>query len=128
MNSVVHFELPMDDKERAMKFYEKNFGWKLMDYGPDMGNYILATTTETGNDGPVKPGAINGGLANRGMNITVPSFSIDVPSIDKALEKIKAGGGEVVVEKMSIGGMGFIAYFKDTEGNVLSLWETAPQK
>ena len=125
MNSVVHFEIPMDDKARAMKFYEKTFGWQLMDM-PEM-NYILATTTESGDQGPKNPGAINGGLAKRGEQITQPSFSIDVPNIDEAIEKIKAEGGSVITEKMPVGDMGVIAYFKDTEGNLLSLWQDLPK-
>lgn len=125
MNSVVHFEVPFDDKARAMKFYKETFEWQLQDMGVDMGNYVLATTIETGKDGPIKPGGINGGMAERGMQITAPSFAVDVSSVDDALKKIKAGGGSAVTEKMPVGDMGFIAYFKDTEGNLLSLWETA---
>lgn len=128
MNSVVHFEVPTDDLERAKKFYQETFGWQLMQMGPDMGNYVLATTTETGKNGPVKPGAINGGMAKRGEQISAPSFAIDVPNIEEALEKIKAGGGEKVSEIMPVGEMGRMVYFKDTEGNLLSLWQTLPQK
>lgn len=127
MNSVVHFELPMDNKARAMKFYEQTFGWQLKDMGADMGNYILATTTDSGDKGPINPGAINGGMAERGQQITAPSFAVDVPNIDEAMEKIKAGGGEIVGEKMNVGEMGVMVYFKDTEGNLLSLWQTLPK-
>ena len=123
MNAVVHFEVPADDLERAKKFYEATFGWKMMQMGEDMGNYVLATTTESGDQGPLKPGAINGGMAKKGT-ITAPSFSIDVPNIEAAMEKIKAGGGETVGDILPIGDMGRMIYFKDTEGNVMSLWET----
>lgn len=121
MNKVVHFELPFEDKDRAMKFFSETFGWQMQDV-PQM-NYVLATTTQSGDQGPLKPGAINGGMGKKGDQITVPSFSIEVPSIDEAFVKIKAEGGEVVSEKTPVGEMGFMAYFKDTEGNVLSLWE-----
>lgn len=127
MNSVVHFEVPADDLERAKKFYQETFSWKLQQMGPDMGNYVLATTTESGERGPIKPGAINGGMAKRGAGaITVPSFSIDVPNIEKTVEKIKAGGGETVGEILVVGDMGRMVYFKDTEGNIMSLWESSP--
>ena len=62
MNPVVHFEMPYDDRERMAKFYESAFGWQTQMLGEDMGNYVLATTTETGESGPKKPGAINGGF------------------------------------------------------------------
>ncbi len=125
MNKVIHFEIPMDDKARAMKFYQETFGWQLQDM-PEM-SYVMATTTETGNQGPINPGAINGGLANRGMQITAPSFAIEVENIDEAIEKIKAEGGTVVTDKINVGGMGLMAYFKDTEGNLLSIWQNLPQ-
>lgn len=124
MNSVVHFEVPADDLERAKKFYQSTFGWQLQDM-PEM-DYVLAETVEMGDDNlPKKPGAINGGLADRSGIIKHPSFSIDVEDIDTALEKIKASGGTVAREKMSVGPMGFNAYFTDTEGNLISLWQSA---
>jgi hypothetical protein len=60
MNPVVHFEMPYDNRVRMAKFYESVFGWQTQMLGEDMGNYVLATTTETGESGPKKPGAISG--------------------------------------------------------------------
>ena len=65
MNPVVHFEMPYDDRERMAKFYESAFGWQTQMLGEDMGNYVLATTTETDEKGPKRPGAINGGFFPR---------------------------------------------------------------
>jgi uncharacterized protein len=62
MNPVVHFEMPYDNRVRMAKFYESAFGWRTQMLGEDMGNYVLATTTETGESGPKRPGAINGGF------------------------------------------------------------------
>jgi predicted enzyme related to lactoylglutathione lyase len=62
MNSVVHFEMPYDNRERMAKFYETVFGWQTQMLGEDMGNYVLATTTETDENGPKNSGAINGGF------------------------------------------------------------------
>ena len=62
MNPVVHFEMPYDDRGRMAKFYESAFGWQTQMLGEDMGNYVLATTTETDQNGPKRPGAINGGF------------------------------------------------------------------
>ena len=121
MNKVVHFEIPADDLARAKEFYGSTFGWQLKDE-PEM-DYVMAITVKTGDKGPEEPGAINGGIPNRNGIVKVPSFAIDVDDIDEALEKIKAAGGEVVREKTSVGEMGSIAYFKDTEGNLLSLWQ-----
>ena len=63
MDPVVHFEMPADDRKRMANFYSKVFGWKTEVLGPEMGDYVLATTTATGADGrPTTPGAINGGF------------------------------------------------------------------
>ena len=66
MNPVVHFEMPYDDRERMAKFYQSAFGWQTQMLGEEMGNYVLATTTETDESGPTKPGAINGGFFPKG--------------------------------------------------------------
>ena len=65
MSSVVHFEMPYDDRERMAKFYQKAFGWQTQTLGEEMGNYVLATTTEKNESGPIRPGAINGGFFQR---------------------------------------------------------------
>ena len=63
MNPVVHFEIPAEDKKRMSDFYSKVFGWQMQQLGPDMGEYIVVSTTETdGNGRPKTPGAINGGF------------------------------------------------------------------
>jgi predicted enzyme related to lactoylglutathione lyase len=65
MNPVVHFEMPYDDRQRMAKFYGAAFGWQTQMLGEDMGNYVIATTTDTDENGPQKPGAINGGFFPR---------------------------------------------------------------
>lgn len=124
MNKVVHFELPTDDLERAKKFYQEIFGWQMRDM-PEM-HYVLANTVEVDErQMPKESGAINGGMFERKDFMVAPTFSIDVKSIEEAVEKIKKAGGTILREKTSVGTMGFVAYFKDTEGNVLSLWQNA---
>lgn len=126
MDKVVHFEVPADNLERAKNFYQTVFNWQLQDM-PEM-NYVIARSTEVDEKQmPATAGAINGGMFKRGPNNPAqgPTFAIAVKSIDESVEKIKALGGEIVKEKTPVGTMGFIAYFKDPEGNVLSLWQNA---
>jgi predicted enzyme related to lactoylglutathione lyase len=127
MNKVVHFEIPFDDKERSQKFYSEVFGWKMTDF-PEM-NYTGVGTVETDeNQMPKEAGAINGGMFKRGTiggAPDVPVIAIQVDSIDDHIEKIKAAGGEVAMAKVPIAEMGFYAYVKDTEGNIIGLWENA---
>ena len=74
MNSVVHFEMPYDDRERMAKFYQSAFGWQTQMLGEEMGNYVLATTTETDQSGPNKPGAINGVFPKEARLASATSF------------------------------------------------------
>lgn len=124
---VVHFEVPFSDGKRAKDFYQQVFGWRLNEY-PEM-NYTGVATGPVAESGmPAEPGYIGGGMFERETAYPQgPVITIDVASIDDALEKIRSLGGEQVGEKAAVGDMGFAAYFKDTEGNVLGLWETAAQ-
>lgn len=122
MNSVIHFEIPFDNEERAKKFYGDNFGWYLQSI-PEM-SYVMAATTDSDEQGmPKKPGAINGGLAKRGNMVGGVNIVVGVDDIEVSLEKIKKSGGTVVQPKVAVGDMGFVAYIKDTEGNVIGLWQ-----
>jgi uncharacterized protein len=120
---VVHFEIPHDDGDRARTFYEKAFGWQLMTM-PEM-DYTIASTGPSGDEGPTEIGFINGGLFPREGELTAPNIVIDVDNIEAALQAVNDAGGSTVQERMPVGDMGFAAYFKDSEGNVLGLWETA---
>ncbi|MGE5829507.1 MAG: VOC family protein [Micromonosporaceae bacterium] len=120
---VVHFELPADDVKRAGEFYQTVFGWDINPV-PDV-NYVLVVTTPSGETGPTEPGAINGGMAERSSPITAPVITIEVDEISRALEQVEAAGGAVVQGKQPVGAMGFTAYFSDTEGNVVGLWQNA---
>ena len=124
MNPVVHFEMAAEDRKRMSEFYTNVFGWKTVQYGPEMGNYIVAQTTETGENGMIKkPGAINGGFYPKleDPNMNQPSIVISVDDIKESMEKIKSAGGEVLGEPHSIPGVGDYVSFIDTEGNRCSI-------
>ena len=120
---VVHFEVPFDDGDRARGFYKEIFGWQLQEM-PEM-NYTMVTSGPSGDTGPTESGFINGGMmARQGGPAQGPVIVVDVDSIDATLERIGGLGGSTVTPKMPIGDMGFAAYAKDPEGNVIGLWET----
>jgi uncharacterized protein len=124
MDKVVHFEIPADDVTRAKEFYGSIFEWDLQDY-PEMQYTIVMTVPVDDKQMPTQPGAINGGMMKRSNTTpSSPVLTIGVQSIDEALKKIEAGGGETVTPRTPIPGMGAFAYFKDTEGNTLGLYET----
>jgi predicted enzyme related to lactoylglutathione lyase len=120
---VVHFEIPYDDGDRARAFYEKAFGWQLMTM-PEMG-YTMATSGPSGDQGPTEAGFINGGMMKREEPFTAPNIVIDVDNIEDALRAVNDAGGTTVAERQAVGDMGFAAYFRDSEGNLLGVWETA---
>lgn len=120
MNPVVHFEMPAKDKKRVSDFYSNVFGWQMTQLGPEMGNYLLAATTEVDeNQMPKTPGAINGGFFEykdeEGFNI--PHLVISVDNLVESINAVKQAGGEIMSEKMDIPGVGLYIAFKDTEGN-----------
>ncbi|AOT02166.1 VOC family protein [Arthrobacter sp. U41] len=121
---VVHFEIPADDENRAREFYRSAFGWDFQ-VMPEM-QYSLAMTTPPDDQGrPSVPGSINGGLFKREGELTSSVVTVDVDDIDAALEKITALGGSTFRGKMEVPGMGWNAYFKDSEGNIVGLWQNA---
>lgn len=123
---VVHFEIPFDDGDRARAFYADVFGWQVVPM-PDMDYTMVMTGPTDQQAGPTEPGFINGGMFQRSEQFPgkAPNLVIDVASIDDALGKVKDSGGTVVGDRMAVGDMGFAAYFTDTEGNLIGLWETA---
>lgn len=129
MNPVVHFEMPYDDNVRMTRFYESAFGWQTQALGEDMDNYVLATTTETGKDGPTRPGAINGGFFPRKPDWPAqhPSVVIAVDNIVESAEKVRQSGGTVLGEPTEIPGVGMYVSFMDTEGNRVSMLHTVPR-
>lgn len=123
---VVHFEIPADDLERARTFYQQAFGWQLTPV-PEL-EYSLITTVESGPDGrPTEPGGINGGMLSRRPPFTAPIVTIDVDDVDEALSTVERLGGKTVQGRNAVGDMGFTAYFEDSEGNLMGLWQTAQQ-
>ena len=129
MNPVVHFEMPYDVRERMAKFYESAFGWQTQMLGEEMGNYVLATTTETDEHGPKKPGAINGGFYAKDPDwpAPYPSIVIAVDDIRESIKKVADSGGKVLGEPMDIPDVGQYVCFTDTEGNRVSMLQPIPR-
>jgi predicted enzyme related to lactoylglutathione lyase len=125
MDKVVHFEIPTDDVVRAREFYGAVFGWGLQPM-EEMG-YTMVTTAPVDDKThtPAEPGAINGGMMARSDRTPHPVITIQVESIDDSMKQVEDKGGSVVMPKADMGGMGWFAYFKDSEGNILGLWENA---
>ena len=123
MNPVVHFEMPYENSDRVQKFYSQAFGWQMQNTGAEMGDYVLAGTTETDENRMVKtPGNINGGFFPKNQAPdAATSVVISVDDIKAASKRITDAGGKIQGEPMEIPGIGQWVVFTDTEGNRASI-------
>lgn len=129
MNPVVHFEMPAEDRKRMSEFYTRVFGWKTELLGEDMGNYVLATTTEVDEKGyPKRPGTINGGFYEKTDDkpAQYPSVVIAVEDIKEHMKKVEKAGGKVLGEPWDIPQVGLYVSFLDTEGNRVAMLQPRP--
>jgi uncharacterized protein len=114
-NRVVHFEIPCDDPEKTMNFFKEVFNWKFHKFGNEQ-----YWTVESGD---AKMPGINGGLMKKRDPKQPLVNSIDVEDLGKAIEKVERAGGKIVVPKMPIPGVGWLAYFTDPDGNIHGLYQ-----
>jgi uncharacterized protein len=130
MNRVIHFEIHAADPERAAKFYRDVFGWKIEEWKipgvevPKENRYWLVGT------GSEKEPGINGGILFRrsappaeGQAVNAYVCTIGVPSLDECVGKAVAAGASIALPKMPIKGVGWLAYCKDTEGNIFGMMQ-----
>ena len=125
MPRPVHFEIHASDPARAQAFYESTFGWKFQRFG-DM-DYWSITTGDEG-DG------INGGLTPRrgpepaaDAPVNASPLTIAVDDIDAYIKAVEAAGGTVALPKDTVPGVGDLAYYKDTEGNIFGIIQPLPR-
>lgn len=124
MPRVVHFEIHAEDPERAVRFYSSLFGWTFQRWEGPMDYWMITT----GPDG--QPG-INGGLIRRmgtidGTAVIAYVCTIDVDSVDDAMARALELGGQTALPKMPIPGVGWLAYAKDSEGNIFGMMQNDP--
>jgi uncharacterized protein len=122
MDKVEHFEIPADDPERALNFYTQVFNWELNPV-PGVDYIRLLTIRVNQEDISRRPFEVNGAILKRNSILRAPVVTISVRDMDETLKKIEERGGSVVVDKTEFGDRGYTAYFKDTEGNLMGLWQ-----
>jgi len=128
--TVQHFEIPVDDLDRAAAFYRRAFGWEIRRLSWDGPAYctVRMPPSEPPGSGPASsPGPVGGGLMGRealGADHPLLVIHIEGVPLGEALERIEEAGGEVVQPPRPVGGMGIWARFRDSEGNLLGLWES----
>jgi predicted enzyme related to lactoylglutathione lyase len=123
MPRPIHFEIHADEPERAVAFYQKLFGWQFTAWEGPMPYWIIKT-----GEGP----GIDGGLLPRKGSVTPDApmiayvCTIEVTALEDQLAKVLSLGGAIALPKQPIPGVGWLAYAKDTEGNVFGLMQNDP--
>jgi predicted enzyme related to lactoylglutathione lyase len=117
MNRPIHFEIPAEKPERAMKFYERVFGWKFEKWNGPMEYWVIRTGEGIG---------IDGGLMPRRDPAQPCVNTMDVADLDATIGIVEGAGGQCVVPKMPVPGVGWLAYFKDTEGHIFGAMQADP--
>ena len=117
MAKIVHFEIPADDMDRAKRFYTELFGWKIVPYEGNSEYWLISAEEEN---------AVEGGMMKRQHPGQPIVNYVDIPSVEDHMKKVRELGGEVVVPKMPVPGMGYFAVCRDTENNMFGLWEEDP--
>ena len=114
MSRVCHFEIPVDDPDRATKFYQQAFGWKVQKWDGPMDYWMVST-------GASNPG-IDGAFTRRGQ-VSTTTNTVGVESVDASLAAITGAGGKALIPKTPIPGVGYFAYCMDTEGNMFGIMQ-----
>jgi uncharacterized protein len=120
----VHFEIHAEQPDRAIRFYTDVFGWTFQKWEGPIPYWLITT-------GPDTERGINGGLVPRqgkvdGQAVIAYVCTIDVPALDAQLVRVSEAGGEQVMPKMAIPGVGWLAYCKDSEGNIFGMMQNDP--
>ncbi|MEO6807611.1 MAG: VOC family protein [Isosphaeraceae bacterium] len=127
-HTICHFEIPADEPKRAAEFYRGLFGWDVRAWDSSdntMGVHTVSTVPSDEHGKPIRPG-VNGMIMKR-QHPQQPFVNyISVESVDEYGAKLETLGGQVVMPKTPVPGMGWFLYFKDPEGNILALWQQDP--
>ena len=127
-HTIVHFEIPAEDPERAAKFYRELFGWKIDKFegsaDKNMPEYWMVSTVPTDGKGmPHSPGRQRRSDAADGAGPAARQLH-QRRNVDEYAKKAERLGAKVVVPKMPVPGMGWFAQLNDPEGNLIAIWQT----
>jgi uncharacterized protein len=116
--TIVHFEIPSDNIERANKFYNDLFGWKMEKMPGPMEYWMFATSANSKGEQ-----TISGGVIERKMSNEPITIYIGVKSVNDYAKKVEELGGKIIKPRTEVTGYGWFAVCMDTENNIFALWE-----
>lgn len=115
MARVIHFEIPVDNADRAIAFYKSAFGWKIEKWNGPMDYWMV-------NTGDEKAPGINGAIVKRG-DVKGTTNTLDVKSLEASITGVTKAGGALIMPKTPIPGVGYFAYCLDPEGNLFGMMQ-----
>jgi len=116
MPRPIHFEIPVDNPDRAIAFYKTVFGWTFQKWDGPVPYWLITT-------GPTTEPGINGGLLPRRDPAQPCVNTVGVSNLDQTTAAVEANGGKCVVPKMAVPGVGWLAYCKDPDGNMIGMMQ-----
>ena len=119
-NRIIHFEMNVKNPEKAIKFYQNTFGWKIEKWEGPVEYWLIMTGDEK------EPG-IDGGLGREEEGFPNIVNTIGIDNIDDVIKKVIANGGKIVREKHAVPGVGWLAYIKDPEGILSGIMQEDPK-
>src|SRR5262249_39836118 len=127
-HTICHFEIPADEPKRAVEFYRELFGWEIREWASATNQHeihMIATVPSDEMGRPARPG-VNGMIMKRAHPQQPFATYISVENVDEYGAKAEKLGGQIVMPKTPVPGMGWFLYFKDPEGNIFGLWQMDP--
>lgn len=125
MPRVVHFEIHGSDPERLVAFYSDLFAWQITKWDGPMDYWLVGT----GSGVPGIDGAIlrrQGAAPATGQAVNAYVCTVDVEDLDATLARAGRLGAEVAVPRMTVPGIGWLAYIRDPDENILGLMQSDP--
>jgi predicted enzyme related to lactoylglutathione lyase len=123
-HTIVHFEIPVDEPQRAIAFYTELFGWEFRPWGEPEPTYWLIQTVPPDASGMPSRSGVNGGMMKKHHPQQPWANYISVEDVDTYAVKAVSLGGQIALPKTAVPGMGWFVYLKDTEGNIFGIWQT----
>ncbi len=124
MNRPVHFEIHSSDPEKVGAFYSRVFGWSFHKWDGPQDYRLVGASPDRAVGASAAHHGIDGGIMRSRDGQARTINTVEVKDVDEACRTIVEAGGRIVVPKMAIAGVGWLAYGTDPTGNIFGVMHT----